>query len=49
MPRTFSTEASGPGARLAVADDLGADNATSGRTLVIDAEIGAGNVEVHRG
>jgi phage shock protein PspC (stress-responsive transcriptional regulator) len=40
---------SGPGARMKVIDDLGTDGVQSGRTLVIDAEIGAGSVVVHRG
>jgi phage shock protein PspC (stress-responsive transcriptional regulator)/predicted membrane protein len=40
---------SGPGAHLEVTDDLGADGVASGRPLVLDVEMGAGNVEVHRG
>jgi phage shock protein PspC (stress-responsive transcriptional regulator) len=40
---------SGPGAHLAVTDDLGADGIRSGRLLVLDIETGAGSVEVHRG
>jgi phage shock protein PspC (stress-responsive transcriptional regulator) len=39
----------GPGAKLAVADDLGADGVRSGRLLTIDVHAGAGDVEVHRG
>lgn len=42
-------EDAGPGAELHVTDDLGADGVKSGRTLVLDLEAGAGNVEVHRG
>jgi phage shock protein PspC (stress-responsive transcriptional regulator)/predicted membrane protein len=40
---------SGPGAHLAVTDDLGADGVPSGRPLVLSIEAGAGSVEVHRG
>ncbi|GAA1243614.1 PspC domain-containing protein [Pseudonocardia aurantiaca] len=40
---------SGPGSQVKVVNDLGADGVASGRPLVINAEIGAGNVEVHRG
>ena len=40
---------SGPGAHLAVADDLGADGVRTGRPLILDIETGAGSVEVHRG
>ncbi len=36
----------GPGARLAVTDDLGADGLRSGRLLTIDVHAGAGDVEV---
>jgi len=39
----------GPGARLAVTDDLGADGVRSGKLLTIDAHAGAGDVEVRRG
>jgi phage shock protein PspC (stress-responsive transcriptional regulator) len=42
-------QASGPGARLSVIDDLGTDGVAGGRPLVIDAELGLGSVEVHRG
>jgi phage shock protein PspC (stress-responsive transcriptional regulator)/predicted membrane protein len=42
-------EESGPGAHLAVANDLGADGVASGRPLVLSIEAGAGSVEVHRG
>jgi predicted membrane protein len=44
-----SREESGPGAHLAVANDLGADGVASGRPLVLSIEAGAGSVEVHRG
>ena len=44
-----SREESGPGAHLAVANDLGADGIASGRPLVLTIEAGAGSVEVHRG
>jgi phage shock protein PspC (stress-responsive transcriptional regulator) len=40
---------SGPGSQVKVVNDLGADGVASGRPLVINAEIGAGSVEVHRG
>jgi predicted membrane protein len=40
---------SGPGSRLDVTDDLGADGVRSGRTIVLDLSTGAGDVEVHRG
>jgi hypothetical protein len=40
---------SGPGAHLAVTDDLGADGVRTGRPLILDIETGAGSVEVHRG
>jgi hypothetical protein len=40
---------SGPDARMDIVDDLGTDGVRSGRALVIDTEIGAGSVEVHRG
>jgi predicted membrane protein len=40
---------SGPGAHLAVTDDLGADGVPTGRPLVMTIETGAGSVEVHRG
>lgn len=47
---TFGThEASGPGADIHVATDLGADGVRSGRLLVLDIEEGAGDVEVRRG
>ncbi|WP_433289746.1 PspC domain-containing protein [Pseudonocardia sp. CA-142604] len=42
-------EESGPGAHLAVANDLGADGVASGRPLILSIESGAGSVEVHRG
>jgi predicted membrane protein len=41
--------AGGPGARLDVVDDLGADGLRSGRPIVLDLSAGLGNVEVHRG
>ncbi|GAA1331510.1 PspC domain-containing protein [Pseudonocardia xinjiangensis] len=40
---------SGPGAHIAVTDDLGADGVPTGRPLVVTIETGAGSVEVHRG
>lgn len=40
---------SGPGARIDVVDDLGADGVRSGRPLVLDIEAGAGDLEVTRG
>jgi hypothetical protein len=39
----------GPGARLAVTQDLGADGVRSGKLLTIDVHAGAGDVEVRRG
>jgi phage shock protein PspC (stress-responsive transcriptional regulator) len=39
----------GPGAKIKVIDDLGADGVRSGRPLDITIDAGAGNVEVHRG
>ena len=39
----------GPGAKLSVVDDLGADGLRSGTLLTIDAHAGAGDVEVSRG
>ena len=39
----------GPGARMAVTQDLGADGVRSGRLLTIDVHAGAGDVEVRRG
>ena len=41
--------AGGLGSRLQVTDDLGADGVRSGRPLVLDVELGAGSLEVHRG
>jgi hypothetical protein len=41
-------EDDGPGGRLSVTD-LGEDGTASGRPLVLDIDMGAGNVEVHRG
>jgi phage shock protein PspC (stress-responsive transcriptional regulator) len=40
---------SGPGAHVAVTNDLGADGVPTGRPLVLTIETGAGSVEVHRG
>ncbi len=40
---------SGPGAKMSVVDDLGADGVRDGRLLVIDVKTGAGDVEVRRG
>lgn len=42
-------ESAGPGPSITVADDLGADGVRSGRPVVLDIEIGVGNVEVRRG
>ncbi|WP_219417466.1 PspC domain-containing protein [Pseudonocardia nigra] len=42
-------EVSGPGSRIQVTDDLGADGVRSGRELVLLIEAGAGDVEVRRG
>ena len=42
-------EEEGPGSRLAVTQDLGADGLRSGRLLTIDVHAGAGDVEVRRG
>lgn len=42
-------EDEGPGSRLAVTEDLGADGLRSGRLLTIDVQAGAGDVEVRRG
>jgi predicted membrane protein len=39
----------GPGARMAVTQDLGADGVRSGKLLTIDVHAGAGDVEVRRG
>jgi hypothetical protein len=39
----------GPGAQLAVTQDLGADGVRSGKLLTIDVHAGAGDVEVRRG
>jgi len=39
----------GPGARMSVTDDLGADGLRSGKLLTIDVHAGAGDVEVRRG
>ena len=39
----------GPGARMSVTDDLGADGLRSGKLLTIDVHAGAGDVEVSRG
>ncbi len=39
----------GPGAKLSVVDDLGADGLRSGKLLTIDVHAGAGDVEVSRG
>lgn len=41
-------EVEGPGAEFSVTD-LGADGVPSGRPIVINAQAGAGDVEVHRG
>lgn len=41
--------AGGLGSRLQVTDDLGADGVRSGQPLVLDVELGAGSLEVHRG
>jgi predicted membrane protein len=47
---TFDGRAdSGSGARVDVVNDLGADGVPSGRPLILDVELGAGDVEVHRG
>jgi phage shock protein PspC (stress-responsive transcriptional regulator) len=46
--RVLDQERSGPGIQLDVTD-LGADGVASGRPLVLDIEMGAGNVEVRRG
>ena len=42
-------ENDGPGARMSVTNDLGADGMRSGKLLTIDVHAGAGDVEVHRG
>ena len=42
-------EYEGPGARMAVTQDLGADGVRSGKLLTIDVHAGAGDVEVRRG
>jgi phage shock protein PspC (stress-responsive transcriptional regulator) len=39
----------GPGSRMTVTEDLGADNLRSGKLLTIDVHAGAGDVEVRRG
>lgn len=39
----------GPGAKLAVTNDLGVDGVRSGKLLTIDVHAGAGDVEVSRG
>jgi phage shock protein PspC (stress-responsive transcriptional regulator) len=42
-------EEEGPGSRMSVTQDLGADGLRSGRLLTIDVHAGAGDVEVRRG